>query len=56
MKGWYNVFSWLNVRDILDGLDAVLCKIEEVGGETKVAELAFETFDFPEDLRLFIRL
>lgn len=35
----------------LDGLDAVLCEIEGVGVDTKVAELAFETFDFPEGLR-----
>jgi anhydro-N-acetylmuramic acid kinase len=39
----------------LDGLDIALCKIEESGFSTKLELIRFETFDYADDFRTYIR-
>ncbi len=40
----------------LDGIDAVLCRIEGFGMQTKIEQIAFETYPLPEQIRQEIKL
>lgn len=35
----------------LDGVDAVLCEVEGLAENTKVRQIAFETYDMSDDLK-----
>lgn len=40
----------------LNGIDAILCKITEKGKETKIKQLAFETYPLPKDIQNKVEL